>query len=280
MNGTNEWKSTDTPHSADRKVLGAYDMDSNGKADTVIVSTGVLTVGDDDIPMYEISYYVDSEDTDANLVSISCLGNPGQVVWNHDVGNLTGNDQTNSIVWHSTENGFLGAWVDGTDNWVDLGCGYYSDWEMIGCGDFSGDGKDSVVMSYRNGSTYYIVTIDDEADLGYTATMLTGADDNWSVRAIGDFSGDGKDDIIAFNSVYGLIAMWGDGDAVNQWSLLGQIDANDWFVVGAGDYNSDGMDDLLLRQESTGTLGYYRSADFNQWIELGRGVDMNWTVIA
>jgi len=35
-----------------------------------------------------------------------------------------------------------------------------------------------------------------------------------------------------------------------------------------------------VRQYSTGMLGYYRCADQDHWVELGRGVDMDWTVIA
>ena len=34
------------------------------------------------------------------------------------------------------------------------------------------------------------------------------------------------------------------------------------------------------RQYSSGMLGYYVSGDTSQWVEMGRGVDMNWTVIA
>ena len=44
--------------------------------------------------------------------------------------------------------------------------------------------------------------------------------------------------------------------------------------------NNDQKDDLLVRQYSTGMLGYYSSGDMAQWVELGRGVDMQWTVIA
>ena len=73
--------------------------------------------------------------------------------------------------------------------------------------------------------------------------------------------------------------MWGNGSTSN-WSQLGQLYAKDWFVVGAGDYNGNGKDDLLLRQYSTGMLGYYSGGNMNSWVEMGRGVDMNWTVIA
>ena len=32
--------------------------------------------------------------------------------------------------------------------------------------------------------------------------------------------------------------------------------------------------------DSSGMLGYYSSGDTSKWVELGRGVDMDWTVIA
>ncbi|MBR6241134.1 MAG: hypothetical protein IKQ82_06720, partial [Lentisphaeria bacterium] len=67
---------------------------------------------------------------------------------------------------------------------------------------------------------------------------------------------------------------------IEGYTSLGQLDPNDWFVVGAGDYNGDQKDDLLVRQYSTGTLGYYVCAHQDQWVELGNGVDMQWTVIA
>ena len=176
-------------------------------------------------------------------------------------------------MWYTYELGALGAWTDGTENWVSIKGGFNADWSLVGCGDFSGDGKDQVVMSYNNGAKYYAYAIDG------TYTELGDSDSGWTVRAIGDFSGDGKDDIVAFHQEYGIVAMWADGLAAN-WSQLGQLDAKDWFVVGAGDYDGDGSDDLLVRQISTGMLGYYGSGDMAQWNVLGYGVDMNWTVIA
>ena len=77
----------------------------------------------------------------------------------------------------------------------------------------------------------------------------------------------------------GSMAMLKNGNADNYQSI-GQLDKNDWFVVGAGDYDGDRKDDLLVRQDSSGMLGYYVSGDTSQWVEMGRGVDMNWTVIA
>ena len=43
MSSTNDWRSTNATHPATWEVLGAYDMDSNGDADAVLV--GIVTVG-------------------------------------------------------------------------------------------------------------------------------------------------------------------------------------------------------------------------------------------
>ncbi len=226
------------------------------------------------LPFAFIGYYLDAEDYDSNWVNISYLTNSEGYVWKNKVGNLTGNAGKNSIVWHCTDIGALGVWTDGTDSWVSLGAGYDANWTLVGCGDFAGTGKDTVLMSYAGGVKYYTVGIDG------TSAELATSDSGWAVRAIGDFAGDGKDDIVAFHKETGLVAMWGDGDSVNKWSQLGQLDPKDWFVAGAGDYDGDGQDDLLVRQNSTGMLGYYTSADMAQWNVLGYGVDMSWTVIA
>jgi len=75
------------------------------------------------------------------------------------------------------------------------------------------------------------------------------------------------------------VVMIADGN-MDSYTAVGQLDAQDWFIVGAGDYDGDSKDDLLVRQYSTGMLGYYSACDTSKWVELGRGVDMDWTVIA
>ena len=130
-------------------------------------------------------------------------------------------------------------------------------------------------MSKNGGEQYFAVDID-----GSTTSM--GAADwssGWDVRAIGDFSGDGRDDLVLFHKGTGSMVLLADGN-LDDYKSIGQLDANDWFVVGAGDYNGDQKDDLLVRQYSTGMLGYYASGDTTQWNTLGYGVDMSWTVIA
>ena len=134
---------------------------------------------------------------------------------------------------------------------------------------------DSVVMNYNNGQLFYTVDIDGSAPRSLGSSDWRG----WALRAIGDFAGDGKDDVVLFHELTGSMVLCADGN-LDSYVSIGQLAADDWFVVGAGDYNNDQKDDLLVRQKSTGMLGYYVSGDTSQWVELGRGVDMNWTVIA
>ena len=267
LDGTNNWQGQGIPESADWDVIGAYDMSSDGQADVVML--GNVTVSG--IRGAFVGYRKNGDMS--SWENISYLTNAEGVDWQVKVGNLTGNEGKNSILWHAPDLGAVGVWTDGTDNWVSLGAGYDRNWEMIGAGDFDGDGADSILFSYANGAKYYAL------DLDQTATELGVSDSGWEVRAIGDFSGDGKDDIVAFNAATGLVAKWENGNS-SSWSSLGQLDAADWFIAGTGDYNGDGTDDLLVRQYSTGMLGYYADADLSKWNEMGRGVDMNWAVIA
>ena len=271
LNGKDTWRSENCAHPVEWTLLGAYDMDGDGLADSVFVGNGVVVDG---VKGAYIGYYKSGIDTDENWVNIDYLENTAENVWANKIGNLTGNPGANSIVWHCAGLGALGVWTDGTSNWISLGAGFDSNWTLVGCGDFNGDGRDSVVMSYLGGVKYYAIGIDGSAvDMG---SLNWGG---WEVRAIGDFAGDGKDDMVLFHKETGVVVMLADGNLDN-YTVLGQLAADDWFVVGAGDYDGDKQDDLLVRQYSTGMLGYYSSGDTSKWNVLGYGVDMTWTVIA
>jgi len=270
MNGTSEWWSANsTGVSADWDNLGSYDMSGDGKADAVMFGNVVVN----DAKGAYIGYYQDGDDANG-WVNIGFLDNSDNVAWKNAVGNLTGGT-ANSIVWYAPDLYAMGAWTDGTDTWVTLSNSFGgAEWALVGCGDFDGDGKDSVVMSYNGGQIFYTVNLDGAGDsLG--SLNWSG----WDVRAIGDFAGDGKDDIVLFHAETGSMVMLANGSA-DDYTSIGQLDPNDWFVAGCGDYNGDGADDLLVRQYSTGMLGYYSNGDTTKWGELGRGVDMDWTVIA
>jgi len=272
MNGSADWWSANAAGvSSAWDNLGSYDMSGDGKADAVMF--GNVEVNGNKGAY--IGYYQNGDDANG-WVNIGYLNNAENIAWKNKVGNLTGNASgANSIVWYAPDLYALGAWVDGTDTWKSLS-GFFGgkDWTLVGCGDFSGTGKDTVLMSFSGGTQYYAVDIDSSVKKLGSANWS-----GWDVRAIGDFAGDGRDDLVLYHKDTGSMVMCADGN-IDSYTSIGQLAASDWFVVGAGDYNGDGKDDLLVRQYSTGMLGYYSGADQSQWNEMGRGVDMNWTVIA
>ena len=274
MNGTSTWQSQNGGHPAEWENLGCYDMTGDGKADSVLVGNVVVN----EVKGAYIGFYADAIDAadGSTWTNIGYLNNADDIDWKNKVGSLTGNEKgANSIVWYAPELYALGAWTDGTDSWTTISNSFGgSDWTLVGCGDFDGDGKDSVVMSGLGGMYFYTADLD-----GTVASMGSANWSGWTVRAIGDFLGDGKDDIVLFHKEYGSMVLLADGN-LDDFKSIGQLDANDWFVVGAGDYNGDENDDLLVRQYSTGMLGYYANGDTTNWNVLGYGVGMEWTVIA
>ena len=193
--------------------------------------------------------------------TVGVLNNADGIDWKYQAGNLTGSGAA-SVVWHAQELGALGVWTDGTDNWTGIAGWFDANWTMLGCGDFDGDRKDSVLMSL-NGGLFYSVDLD--------GTLTSLGDLNWSgweFGAAGDFAGDGKDDIVLLHKELGCVVLLADGNA-DDYTALGQLDGSDWAIAGVRDFDGDGIDDLLVHQDSTGLIGGYAGADMSQWSVVG-----------
>ena len=126
--------------------------------------------------------------------------------------------------------------------------------------DFGGDGMADLIV--QNDSTN-ATEIWNGADSGDTTSLGTmGAE---SIVGVGDFNGDGEDDIVGrYSSDYVRVIESGDtGSAQGVGFLHGQS------IVAIGDFNADGDDDLLVKYDSSGFYRTLNSADSSDTTGVG-----------
>ena len=160
--------------------------------------------------------------------------------------------------------------------------------QLIGAGNFgSADGLDSLLVKKTDENAYFLWHNNDPTfnTWNWSQTYIGSLDAEWSVAGIGDFSGDGIDDIAMWRKSTGEIQIWENGQASHQ-RYAGSIAQSDWEVAAVGDYNADGKEDLLLREKLSGWggVGYWASADATKWTDLNARIETDmeskFTVIA
>jgi hypothetical protein len=158
-------------------------------------------------------------------------------------------------------------------------------WQIVGSGDFNGDGKPDLVWQHLGAGSTNNVAVWFMNGLQQTSGTLISAQapDPWRVRAVGDANNDGRPDLFWHHAVDGRVALW----RMNGLQQLNGVDVGqpaadlNWQIVGSGDLDRDGYLDLLWQHNANGELAWWRlkdnvrlSADL-----LGyQVVDLNWKV--
>ena len=131
------------------------------------------------------------------------------------------------------------------------------DWQLVGVGDFDGNGHHDVLLRHAgNGNWTYYPMNGRRQGSGRGFANLTKAL-AWQPVAIGDFNGDGRDDVMVrhANGQWHYYPMQGRRTIAGRGrvSLPSELD---WQVAAVGDFNGDGPDDLMLRHVN-GSWAYY-----------------------
>ncbi|MBV9520160.1 MAG: VCBS repeat-containing protein [Hyphomicrobiales bacterium] len=167
------------------------------------------------------------------------------------------------VEWQNGPGGLLAAWnMNGAQvvasNYVTVQGSLAAPgptWSVAGLGDFNGDGTNDLL--WRNQSGTLVDWTMNGSQITSSQTVTFGAspatpDSTWNVAGIGDFNGDGKDDILWRNASGSLVDWTMNGSQVTasqQVTLGGGAATPDasWSVAGIGDFNGDGKADILWR---------------------------------
>jgi hypothetical protein len=95
------------------------------------------------------------------------------------------------------------------------------------------------------------VSILREADAGGSPGSAASP---WTIAGTADFDGDGKTDILWYNTTTGQAVIW----VLNGATVLGGGSpgsaASPWSIVGTGDFNGDGRSDILWYNSASGQV--------------------------
>ena len=187
------------------------------------------------------------------------------------------------LVWRHVERGTNVAWLDGNHATpVGLSAEPGVHWYIAAIGDFDGDGRSD--LAWRTDGTSEQATREMHIWPGgvahdayaYEVPLFLG------IVAVGDFNGDGLDDLFQRHVVDGGVASYLTLCVADRPACYDESStvSDDWQVAGAGDFDGDGSDDLLWRHQELGhnVLWYSASAELTK--TLAREPKMAWHVVA
>jgi hypothetical protein len=138
------------------------------------------------------------------------------------------------------------------------------EWDVAATGDFTLDGWPDVVWQERATGRVVVWTTANGAYAGARAPVPDRpADSNWRVVAAQDFDGDGKRDLLWFNTTSGRLVQWlldaGLRRQAGRFTNPPQASDVNWQVVAAGDYGVGpggqwGTNDVVWRNVFSGRL--------------------------
>ena len=130
-------------------------------------------------------------------------------------------------------------------------------WALAGVGDLNGDGRDDILLRHGDGRWRYYAMYGRWHVAGESGMVDIPADEAWSLAGVGDFDGDGNDDILLRHDDLRWHYYRMGGHEVLAGSGSANLTRNPgWRVAGIGDLDGDGNDDVLLRKD-TGGWYYY-----------------------
>ena len=137
--------------------------------------------------------------------------------------------------------------------------------------DFNADGKNDIVVQNQAAGWAGVWGMNGNAVASWSGLVSTdgtsASTSGAKIVGVGDFNGDGKNDIVLQNQAAGWAGIWGmNGSTVTSW--IGLPSTSGGNIVGVGDFNSDGKNDLVLQGAGWAGIWTMNGSSVTGWAGL------------
>lgn len=174
---------------------------------------------------------------------------------------LNGNGLTDLLLYN-VYSGAVSAWLDNglVANYGTLQIS--NGWSPIGLEDFNGDLKSDLLVYNQKSGALEVWLINGSVLSNIVRWGADNIKDGLGIAGFNDFNGDGRSDILWYNSITGNIKAWITGGGIVNYGT-GSPSAG-WQPMGLDDFNGDGRADLLWFNAFTNAT--------TTWLLNGKGV--------
>ncbi len=243
----------------DWSLLGTGDVDGDGRSDVIwrATSTGQVAV-----------WLMSGA---GSIASVTFPGVLSATQWElAGVGDLDGDGHAD-ILWRDTGTGQVRAWYMGLNGQLDVEANVgpvvsYSAWSIKGLGDVNGDGIQDIIWFHPSDGVVAVWRMAPTGTPQFLFPGAVGAASTWQITKVGDFDGDGRDDLFWRNTSDGTNAVWyfKGGNTIESADFFVGTPIAQWRLDVTGDYDGDGREDLMWYDVTSGATV--------RWLMQGRGV--------
>lgn len=238
-----------------------------------------------------LAYATDSNDLLIDFNGVTPAA--GDLVTGADEGIVSGNDDTGAVndfdgngtsdvLWWNETTGSVGLYLmeDGSLPAMESLTLQDPDTIILATGDFYGDGTSNDILC-ANGflGRVTILQVDNDGGLSVHGYGHGSGSPDWKVVGVGDFDGNGIDDVLSRHVTSGAIGVTEiDGQLALSWQVVGGATL-DWNVAGSGDFDGDGKDDILWQNGLTGVVGMFEMEDDAPAWQAFEATTLDWAII-